>query len=70
MAHQANSTNISSTVSYVLQKFITSVRADQELSQDAVDRLEHLLNQGLVPTVTQIATAVFGSTAGDEYDSH
>jgi hypothetical protein len=62
---QGSSPGISSTVSRVIDAFVSDVREDADLDAGAADGLELLLRQGVVPKSEDWAAAILGVT-GDE----
>jgi FlaG/FlaF family flagellin (archaellin) len=62
---QGSSPGISSTVSRVIDAFVSEVRGDADLDAGAADGLERLLRQGLVPKSEDWAATILGVT-GDE----
>lgn len=65
MASDDGPTGFSQTVSQVINQFFTTMRADDGIDNNAIDRLEILLNKGVVPKSGEINTALFNSIEDD-----
>ncbi|MBI4529873.1 MAG: hypothetical protein HY695_39240 [Deltaproteobacteria bacterium] len=61
MANEKNYVGLSPTVSYVIEHFAAAMRADNEIPDDAIERLEKLLRKGAVPKPDEINSAFFES---------
>jgi hypothetical protein len=59
MANEANHVGLSPTVLHVMERFANALRADGEIPDDAIDRLEGLLRTGAIPDPGQLNTALF-----------
>ena len=66
MSDAEDKSKLSATVSHVLGSFIKELRADEEIDDGAVDRLEALILVSSVPKPEQIATAMFPEVAETE----
>lgn len=61
MANEDDRVVLSPTVLKVVAQFSAAMRADNEIEEDAIDRLEKLLRQGTVPKPDTIYTALFNA---------
>ena len=59
MTNGDHSTPLSPTVVQVIGEFITAMRSDDGIENDAIDRLEVLLKQGTIPKADDINAALF-----------
>jgi len=59
MASEDEPEGLSPTVSQVIEQFVAAMCADDEIGDDAIDRLEKLLRQGTVPKPDEINAALF-----------
>ena len=50
---------LSPTVSQVVDQFVAAMTGDDEIDNDAINRLDTLLRQGVVPKPDEINTALF-----------
>ena len=66
MATKDDPTGLSPTVSQVIDQFVTAMQGDEEINDDAINRLEQLLQKGVSPKPDEINTALFDPTSGDE----
>jgi len=57
--------SISPTVIKVLDEYIAVLRADKEIDNEAVDRLDALLRKGIIPKIEDIDTALLSVAKGD-----
>ena len=64
-AEQGSSPGISSTVSSVIDAFVSEMREDADLDAGVADGVERLLRQGVVPKPEDWAAAILGMT-GDK----
>ncbi len=67
MAKEDDNIVLSPTVLKVIKQFAADMRADAEIEDDAIDRLESILLQGNVPKPDSINEALFNPPQdGDE----
>lgn len=59
MANEDSGVGLSPTVSHVIDEFIAALRSDDEIEGDAIDRLETILRQRVVPKSDDINAALF-----------
>lgn len=59
MASENNQVGPSPTVLRVIDQFVSAMRADGAVQNDAIDRLEKLLRKGDVPKPDEINKALF-----------
>jgi hypothetical protein len=59
MANENDHLVLSPTVSHVIEQFVAAMRADAEIADDAVNRLDRLLRKGVVPKAEDINAALF-----------
>ena len=59
MSDANDKSNLSATVSQVLESFVKELRADEKIDNGAIDRVEALILTGSVPKPEEIATAMF-----------
>ena len=59
MANENNPTVVPQTVLQVIKQFIAVMRADPDIPDDAISRLEALLRKGAVPKPEDINAALF-----------
>lgn len=59
MTNSDNSMVLSPTVVHVIEQFIAAMRADEAIDEESINRLETLLQQGLVPKPDDINVALF-----------
>ena len=59
MANDDGHIGHSPTVLQVIDQFTARMRADEGIDNDAIDRLEHLLQEGAVPKPDEINAALF-----------
>lgn len=64
MANENDHLVLSPTVSHVVEKFVAAMRADAEIADDAIDRLDQLLRKGVVPKPEDINAALFPPPEG------
>lgn len=65
MAYENDVLVLSPTVSHVVEQFVAAMRADSEIADDAIDRLDQLLRKGVVPKLEDINAALFPPPAGE-----
>lgn len=58
--------SLSPTVSKVLEEYIAALRADVDLDNEIVDRLQALLQTGKVPKQSDIDAALFPPESGEK----
>lgn len=58
--------SISPTVTKVLDQYIAVLHADEEIDDEAADRLDALLRKGKVPKFEDIDAALFPPPRGDK----
>ena len=58
--------SISPTVKKVLDEYIAVLHADEEINNEAADRLDALLRKGKVPKFDDIDAALFPPPKGDK----
>ena len=56
--------SLSPTVKKVLDEYLTALHADEEIDNEAVDRLDTLLRKGKVPKLDDIDAALFPPPRG------
>lgn len=55
------------TVDQIVESFMSSLRSDGQLDAGAIDRLNDLMQKGVIPKPDEIHTALFGlAKDGDE----
>ena len=59
MSGEDHSATLSPTVSEVVDQFFAAMTGDDEIDNDAINRLEKILRQGAVPKSDEIYTALF-----------
>jgi len=59
MANDNDSIAVSSTVLKVVEQFVTAMRADPAIADEAIDRLANNLRKGTVPTPNDISAILF-----------
>lgn len=57
---------LSPTVTKVLDEYLAALHADDDLGNDAADRLDALLRKGKVPKPEDIDAALFPPAEGDK----
>jgi len=65
MAEKKND-SISPTVEKVLDEYIAVLHADEEIDNEAADRLDAILRKGMVPKFDDIDAALFPPPNGDK----
>lgn len=58
--------SLSPTVLQVIDQFTNAMQGDDGIDNDAIDRLEKLLQKGAIPKPDEINTALFVPTSDDE----
>lgn len=58
--------SISLTVKMILDEYIAVLHADEEVDNDAADRLDALLRKGKIPKLDDIDAALFPPPQGDK----
>lgn len=66
MADQRTSGQLSPTVIKVLNEFVSALRGDEAIPDDAISRLEELLLQEVAPKPEEISDAIFQIPGGGE----
>ena len=59
MANENDRIAVSPTVLMVVEQFVTAMRADPAISDEAIDRLDNTLRKGTVPTPNEISAILF-----------
>lgn len=66
MANEDSHVGLSPTVQQVIDQFVSLMRADDGIKDDAIDRLEKLLQKSTVPKPDDINVALFDSPIDGE----
>lgn len=61
MLSENNPVYLSSTVMRVIDEFLATLRTDNEIESEAVDRFEALLQNAAAPKADDIEKAIFGT---------
>lgn len=59
MGNESSDVGLSPTVLHVIEEFAAAMRGDDEIQDDAADRLEKVLRKGAVPKPEEINRALF-----------
>lgn len=66
MSDENSQVGLSPTVKLVVDQFVARMRADDQIDRDAIDRLEKLLRQPLVPKADDVHSALFDASSHTE----
>jgi len=66
MAMESKNTVVPQTILQIMEQFVAAMRADPDIPDDAISRLEILLRKGAVPRPDDINAALFESQEDDE----
>ena len=66
MANENRRVALSSTALHVIEQFAAAMRADDQVDDHSIDRLETLLRKGVVPKPDEINAALFDPPAESE----
>jgi hypothetical protein len=59
MVNENDRIAVSPTVLMVIEQFVTAMRADPAIANEAIERLDNILRKGTVPTPNEISTILF-----------
>ena len=65
MAENKQRSQLSPTVTKVLDDFISAMREDEDIPNEKISRLDEILRKGLTPKQDEISNAVFPPTDGE-----